>query len=79
MKSETTQHGENIANQIDGEDAYGNSGQLTVADMHRIVDTMHTNVMLDDSGNDREFSDREHAILDMLSRWMREMEMLFDD
>jgi len=43
--SETTPHGENIANEILGEDAYGSSDDLTVADVWNILDNLQTSFM----------------------------------
>lgn len=40
-----TIHGENIADQIAGEDAYGGRGTLNTADVREILDQIHTNLM----------------------------------
>jgi hypothetical protein len=40
-----TRHGQNIAEQIPEWDAYGHKGTLTRADIHEIIDAMHTNIM----------------------------------
>ena len=43
-----TYHGNNIAAQIQGEDAYGDRGQLNAADVWNILDNIHTSLMDDD-------------------------------
>ena len=43
--SRITIHGENIAGQINSEDCYGRSGELTYADVWNIVDQLHTHFM----------------------------------
>lgn len=43
--STVTCHGENIANQIQDEDAYGDSDALTDADIWLIIDNMHSALM----------------------------------
>jgi len=60
--SETTEHGEHIADQIQGADAYGDSGELTLADVWFIVDNLHSHWM---------DTDRDTA---MFERWMSELE-----
>jgi len=62
--SKPTDHGENIAWQIQGEDAYGRKGKLTLADVWMIIDNLHTHFM----DTDRDTS--------MFERWMRELEDL---
>jgi len=54
---ELTEHGENIGDQIPGEDAYGHSGTLNAADVYYILDMLHTNVMNDDDWMQRALSD----------------------
>lgn len=39
----TTLHGDNIAEQIVGEDAFGRSGPLNPADVYYIIDMLHSN------------------------------------
>ena len=65
--SATTEHGENIANQIQEADAYGKTGKLTLADIWEILDNIHTHFM--DTNRDTEF----------LSKWMRELEDMDKD
>jgi hypothetical protein len=66
--SETTIHGENIANQIQGEDAYGcGPGKLTYADVWLIIDNLHTHFL--DTNRDTK----------LFSKWMRELESIDDD
>lgn len=60
----TTDHGENIAAQIQGEDAYGAKGVLTDADLYQILDNIHTQRC--DTGQDTT----------MLERWMEELRTL---
>jgi len=67
--SEPTRHGENIAEQIQGEDAYGYQGELTLADVWLIMDNIHSSFC--DSDN--------HVVLSMLSAWMDELETLDGD
>ena len=55
-----TEHGDNLADQV-GYDAYGGGGNLTLADVHKILDAIHTNFMF--AGKPNEF----------LSRWMDEL------
>ena len=42
---EQTEHGQNIANQIQGHDAYGGSGTLTLADIWLILDNLQTHAI----------------------------------
>lgn len=74
--SELTQHGENIANEIQEHDAYGYFNVLTLADVWLIVDNLHTHFLdnLPEGGTDEKTS-----ILMMLSRWMRELEDMDGD
>jgi len=65
--SKVTRHGENIANQIQGEDAYGRSGVLTLADVWLIVDNLHTHFL--DTGRDTEF----------LEEWMEQLQDMDGD
>jgi hypothetical protein len=65
--SETTEHGEHIAMQIQDEDAYGGSGTLTLADVWNIIDNLHTHFM--DTGRDTS----------LFEKWMRELEDIDED
>ena len=62
-----TEHGENIANQINASDAYGRSGVLTYADVWSIVDNIHSNLM-DGSGT------LNAKLMRRMEKWMRELE-----
>ena len=62
--SETTEHGQNIANQIPDEDAYGYYAELTLADVWNIIDNIHTHFM--DTGRDT----------GLFEKWMRDLEEL---
>ena len=64
MNLETTQHGENIANQIQDEDAYGHYNELEWGDVWLIIDNLHTHFM--DTGRDTT----------ILEEWMSELEDL---
>ena len=59
-ENEVTRHGNNIAGEIGG-DAYGYSGDLTIADVYWILNCIHTNFM--DANKDNKF----------LSVWMEEL------
>lgn len=50
MDIQKTDHGDSIADQIIGEDAYGNNEPLNAADLWHILDAMHTNFL--DNGQD---------------------------
>lgn len=66
--SEPTRHGENIANQIQTEDAYGEGpGKMTLADVWLIVDNLHTHFM--DTGQDTK----------LFEKWMCELEAIDED
>ena len=65
--SNPTQHGENIASQIQDEDAYGYAGNLTLADIWLIIDNLHTHFLTN------------NEITKMLSNWMRELENIDSD
>lgn len=65
--SKTTEHGRNIANQIQAGDAYGVEGDLTLADVWNILDQLHTHYMY--SGKDTKF----------LVKWMQELEGMDED
>ena len=67
----TTEHGENIAYYcIQGADPYGCKSVLTAADIYLIIDSIHSNVMLDIDGNDKTLTDEDHKLLNILSNWM---------
>lgn len=65
-ENEQTEHGYNIASQIES-DAFGYSGKLTIADIYYILDAIHTNFM--DAGKDNKF----------LSVWMEELTDKYPD
>ena len=65
--SQLTEHGRNIADQIQGEDVYGYSGELTLADTWNIIDQLHSHFM--DTNRDTKF----------LEKWMRELENMDED
>jgi hypothetical protein len=67
--SERTRHGDNIADQIQQEDAYGYMNNLTASDLWHILDEFQTHIMDTDS---------ESKMINMLSKWMKEIED-FDD
>lgn len=64
--SEATDHGNNIADQIQCEDAYGQMNDLTIADVWNILDNLFTHFM--DMG--------EVTTTTMLGRWMDELEKI---
>jgi len=64
-----TQHGENIGDQIQGEDAYGYSGILTASDTWCILDSLETH-----------FMNCEQIELEALvTGWKRQLEARFPD
>lgn len=65
--SKPTEHGENIADQIQSEDAFGRSGRLTLADVWLILDNLHSHFM--DTKKNTKF----------LEKWMRELEAIDND
>lgn len=65
---ETTIHGENIADQIAGEDAYGHRGTLNAADVREIIDQIHTNLL--DGGQE------DSPLMAMITRWLDETERI---
>lgn len=67
--SEPTQHGKNIAGDIQGEDAYGHFDVLTLADVWLILDNLHSH-FLDHGAPDT---------LEMLTEWMGQLEEVDDD
>jgi hypothetical protein len=76
--SETTEHGENIANDIQGEDAYGYNNDLTIADVWNILDNLHSKFMNQyvKSGG---YPEREKDMTVIFSRWMDELEAIDED
>lgn len=62
---ERTAHGDGIAEQIQGNDAYGNAEPLTLADVWNIVDNLHTHFM---------DNNHMHNTLALFEKWMRELE-----
>jgi len=65
--STVTIHGENIAGQIQSEDAYGEESDLTLADVWSIIDNLHSHFL----DTDRNTS--------MFERWMSELEDIDED
>lgn len=71
MMSQPTGHGQNIADEIQTNDAYGEFDILTAADVWNILDNLHTHFM-DNEG-------KGHSeLMGMLSSWMQELEQ-FDN
>lgn len=62
--SPRTAHGENIADQIAGQDAYGRRGTLILGDVVQIVDQIHTNLL--DGGQE------DSPLMAMVTRWLDE-------
>lgn len=62
-----TPHGDNIANKIQGADAFGDFDNLTIADIWNILDNLHTHFL--DTKRDNKF----------LSKWMDELEKKYPD
>ena len=67
IMGELTEHGKNIADQIQDEDAYGESGKLTLADVWYIVDNLHTHFV--DTNRDTR----------IFEKWMRVLETIDKD
>lgn len=67
--SETTRHGEGVAEQIQGSDAYGNSGDLTHADVWNILDNLHTHFL--------ERGDMDTVF--MIGKWLDELQEIDED
>lgn len=65
--SNLTEQGENIAGQIQDEDAFGFNNKLTLADVWLIIDNLHTHFM--DTKRDTS----------MFEKWMRELEAIDTD
>lgn len=77
--SRVTRHGENIAASIQGEDPYGYKSVLTTADIWNIVDNIHSNVLFNVEGEEKELTQDDLNVLNMLSRWMDELQDLDSD
>ena len=60
-----TRHGEAVADQIQGDDAYGHSGTMNIHDLWNILDQFQTQLM-DKDEND--------PIVDILSKWLQQLE-----
>ena len=65
--SKPTEHGNNIADQIQDFDACGVKNPLTLADVWNILDNLHSHFM--DTKKDTKF----------LEKWMQELEAIDDD
>ena len=65
--SKLTEHGSNIAMQIQYPDAFGGNGDLTLADVWEIIDNLHTHFL----DTDRDTS--------MFVGWLRELESIDND
>ena len=66
----TTRRGENTCSDIVADNnAYGDVGALTIADLHQIIDSLHTHFM--DNGADG-------GLLGMMSNWMAELDKAYD-
>jgi len=76
--SQTTTHGENIADDIQGKDAYGRSGNLTVADVWNILDNLHSKFM-DQYVKLGGYPEREKDMTVIFTRWMEELEAIDED
>jgi len=62
-----TDHGEMIANQIQGEDAYGYSGTITASDLWLILDTLHTHYI----------ETEQEPLMELVQKWYHELEAKF--
>lgn len=71
-ENETTSHGDNVADQIVGSDAYGEKGTLTATDVHTILDNMHSNVL-------KPRQPAKMKLNKLLSKWMQELWKEFPD
>lgn len=63
-----TPHGDNIANQIQTEDAYGQFNPLNITDLWAILDNFETHVL------DYPKIEHQAAISKLLSKWKTELE-----
>lgn len=68
--SKLTRHGENIANQIQDEDAYGDNDDLTLVDLSFIIDNLHSHFLTRQGSSDH---NKGYPILGMLGRWLQEV------
>lgn len=68
-----TEHGENIAGQTQGEDAYGYHGPLTAADVWNILDQLETHLM------DTPRLAGRGPLEEVVTDWKRELERRFPD
>lgn len=76
-----TDHGINVANEIIGEDVYGASGQLNPADVHRILDCIHSNILQESNGDKLQVNDPTSdgfLLLELLSHWMNTINRMFE-
>lgn len=73
--SDTTRHGENIANEIQCEDAYGHFDNLTVADVWSIIDNLHSHFC---DQNDAHINGA-NEMLRALEGFMRKLEEMDED
>lgn len=62
-----TEHGRNIAGEINGTDAYGQRGNLNLADVALIIDYLHTNFC------DQEGSPEATTVMPLLEKWLDEV------
>jgi hypothetical protein len=69
--SQATGHGENIACQIQTEDAYGEFDELSNADVWLILDTLHSHMVETRTGPD--------PIFNILEQAMRELEEIDEE
>ena len=60
-----TRHGEAVADQIQGEDAYGHSGTMNIHDLWNILDQFQTQLM-DKDEND--------PLVFIIGKWMNQCE-----
>ena len=75
-----TEHGSAIADQIQGEDAYGYSGNLTASDLWGILDQFETHLM--DTPKDIQTGEilNGRALLEFkVTIWKQELEAVFPD
>lgn len=68
-----TDHGNNIANQIQDEDAYGIKGDLTASDLWNILDQFETHLIDTPTLSERK------ALESLVTAWKRELEAVFPD
>jgi hypothetical protein len=65
-----TQHGDNIADQIQTEDAYGFYNVMNEADLYNIIDQFQSHIL--------EESPAKQDLLIMISLWMQELEQKYE-